>query len=981
MSPRRRWFAILLAGSLIPSAAAAGEAGSGFTALDLTGGTQVGIRLLEPPRAAASGGPPSSAFRTLSQAEETRATTSLVALFAGAGWVFHPDGSFQFVPSLAADVRDDLFPMTGSYRRRNGTIEFQAQRRSPLGPTASIDGTIRTTEKGGVLDAVYAIAANQVRMASVHQDLAASTSSPPELRRISGLPVPPQRGEGELVARRAPDTDSATAPGDAEDADTLRHRGIELVQAGRCNAARPVLEQSFQTYLRQAQEPSGNAYKPLTLTLMDQVLERLIDCDLDLGEYTEFLADLRRGAGILPSLRSAEEAQPAIDLRKFVQTFEDGLDFSAELLAKIEDHCQQIQEAKAAGSEVREAAGALRTEIHSLLQAMADHRSAVQQLLADTDHRVRPADRTLPMLVEEAARLESSARRSFQRLAAQGKKALAGAPTLVEMRDRYWREALESSPTDIATRNRDETELFAELRRQGGPHGELLVQQAQAGVLLQAVELQMQNARPRLARQTSGEVRWTIGDSAVRAAFSLAEHPERLWARADKDTNKVELLNQLASFFGDLVLVLLQADQKDAALVVAEAARSRALLDLLAGREEVKAALAKLPSQDLHKGLPSPTAAPPPTMAELRKIIQNRASTTLEYFLTEQTLAIWVIAPNGALDAFTVSLADHFPGSSPRKALRDAIDELRSLLESTVADPKAEEERRMRTAELLRRLHGLLIGPIPPHLLPSSPEETLTLIPHAELLGVPFAALRDASGHYFIESHPLVYGPSLAVLRYSREDRERLGPREPRLLALVNPKPMPQDGGERLSQLDELEPVVSSIASLYPQAGQTVLMREEATKAALFAHSGEASELCLVTHAKFLDEADSFIALSAGGRPEDGYLRVPEAYALDLHAELVLLWACETGRGRLGSDGIEGLSRAFIWAGSPSLMLSLWKVPEADSAAQMYGFHLFWRQRRLPLAHALRQAQLEQMALYRDQPGVWAAFVLYGEGQ
>ncbi|HEV7509194.1 MAG TPA: CHAT domain-containing protein [Thermoanaerobaculia bacterium] len=485
----------------------------------------------------------------------------------------------------------------------------------------------------------------------------------------------------------------------------------------------------------------------------------------------------------------------------------------------------------------------------------------------------------------------------------------------------------------------------------------------------------------------AGERQGNISDSAIQAANRLAQQPELLWARAVGDPTKVDLLEKLQSFFGELVLVLLEANQKGAALVVSETARSRALIDLLAARKEIKAGFA-MSSIAAGKGLPSPTTVAPLSLEELLEIVRRRGSTTIEYFLTEETLAIWVISPRGAIDAVTVPLTEHFPanGASPRAALAKAIDELHGLLDSTpTSSAIADASGRMRTAELLRQLHGLLIGSIPERLLPNSAETPITIIPHAELLGVPFAALRDASSRYFIESHTLVYGPSLAVLKYSREDRERLGHREPRLLALVNPRPMPiAEDGKRWTDLGELEVNFPTIAGFYTKAGRRVLVGEEASKAALFAHAKEASELCLVTHAKFLDKPsdplDSYIALAAGAAPEDGYLRVLEAFRLELQAELVLLWACETGRGQFSGDGVQGLSRAFIWAGSPNLMLSLWSVAPKASAMQMYGFHQLWRQKGRALAQALRLAQLEQMELYRDQPGVWAAFVLYGEG-
>ncbi len=800
-----------------------------------------------------------------------------------------------------------------------------------------------------------------------------------------------------LVARRAPIVvPSGATVGDMSDADALRNTGLDLVLAGRCDAARLPLEKAFQIYRQQVEAAASPVHKPLALTLMDQVLGRLIGCDLAARDYPSFLADLRRGAKILHALRSAEEAQPAIAVRKVLQPAEEALEFSQAALAQREGSLAQLAQAPPTprvrtmpAPVLAEALAGTLAEVRSLRAAIADHRAALRQLLVEVDHGNRSPEQAMAALLQQSSRLEESARLGFSSLTAQAKSILEKYPILLEQRDRYWRQAREVTTMDAAMMTAMESELFLKLRNQPGlakPWGEFLVRQAEVGVLFEGVEIQMQTAQQRLATLPSSGVRWTAGDTAIEAAHRLAQQPGLLWARAVKDPTKVHLLEDLQSFFGELILVLLEADQDRAALVVAEAARSRALLDLLGGRDKIREQRAKHPLQTPARDLPSPDAVAPLPLEELLDIVHRRQSTTIEYFLTENTLAIWVISPQGTVHAFTEPLAKHFPPSegSPREALRRALAELHGLLDSSPAD-HASGSTADRTAELLHQLHALLIKPIPARLLPDSADAPLTLIPHAELLSVPFAALKDSAQRYLVESHTLVYGPSLAVLKFSREDRERLGSHEPHLLALVNPRPMPMaEDGKRWNDLGDLAAVFPNIAAFFPESERLVFTGEAATKATLIGRVKEATELCLVTHAKFLDKPfdplDSYIAFAAGAGPDDGYLRVPEAFWLDLHAELVILWACETGRGSFSGDGVQGLSRAFIWAGAPNLMVSLWSVPAQASAVQMYGFHQLWRQEGRSLARALRLAQLEQLQLYRDQPGIWSAFVLYGEG-
>lgn len=100
---------------------------------------------------------------------------------------------------------------------------------------------------------------------------------------------------------------------------------------------------------------------------------------------------------------------------------------------------------------------------------------------------------------------------------------------------------------------------------------------------------------------------------------------------------------------------------------------------------------------------------------------------------------------------------------------------------------------------------------------------------------------------------------------------------------------------------------------------------------------------------------------------------------MKLNAELVVLSACNTGRGRITGDGVIGLSRALISAGVPSVLVSLWQVPDAPTASLMTEFYQNL-QKNPDKAQALRQAMLTTMQ-QNPNPKNWAAFTLIGEAQ
>lgn len=119
-------------------------------------------------------------------------------------------------------------------------------------------------------------------------------------------------------------------------------------------------------------------------------------------------------------------------------------------------------------------------------------------------------------------------------------------------------------------------------------------------------------------------------------------------------------------------------------------------------------------------------------------------------------------------------------------------------------------------------------------------------------------------------------------------------------------------------------------------------------------------------------------ALSPSGN-DDGLLTASEILSLKLNAELVVLSACDTGRGKITGDGVIGLSRSLISAGVPSVVVSLWSVPDAPTASLMAEFYQNL-QKQPDKGQALRQAMLTTMKKY-PIPRDWAAFTLIGEAE
>ena len=117
------------------------------------------------------------------------------------------------------------------------------------------------------------------------------------------------------------------------------------------------------------------------------------------------------------------------------------------------------------------------------------------------------------------------------------------------------------------------------------------------------------------------------------------------------------------------------------------------------------------------------------------------------------------------------------------------------------------------------------------------------------------------------------------------------------------------------------------------------------------------------------------------GQPQEGFLRLHEIYNLRLNADLVVLSACQTGLGKdVRGEGLIGLTRGFMYAGTPRVVASLWQVDDAATAELMKRFYKGVLHEKLPPAAALRVAQIEMLKKRHWQsPYYWGAFVLQGE--
>jgi CHAT domain-containing protein len=204
-------------------------------------------------------------------------------------------------------------------------------------------------------------------------------------------------------------------------------------------------------------------------------------------------------------------------------------------------------------------------------------------------------------------------------------------------------------------------------------------------------------------------------------------------------------------------------------------------------------------------------------------------------------------------------------------------------------------------------------------------------------------------GRYLIEKYPIYYLSSASLLQFVQEKRK--AGRE-KVLAFGNP-----DLGDPEKNLEYAELEAEEVKNVYPES--TVYVKKEASEEKSKSLSPNYDVLHFATHAQ-LNEDDplsSAVLLAKGGK-EDGRLEVREIFGMDLKANLVVLSGCDTALGKLSTgDELIGLTRAFIYAGTPSVVASLWNVEDSSTAQLMASFYR--NLKTMSKAEALRQAQLE----------------------
>ncbi len=342
----------------------------------------------------------------------------------------------------------------------------------------------------------------------------------------------------------------------------------------------------------------------------------------------------------------------------------------------------------------------------------------------------------------------------------------------------------------------------------------------------------------------------------------------------------------------------------------------------------------------------------------------------LYYWIGEESSAAWVFSRNGMRSVnldLTASEARRMVDLCRQVVRRTAEfrggGDWRSDIQIPVPDRRPVSAR-----EQFSEAYKRLISPVYPLL---EDYASIGIVPHGPLHFLPFQALIAPDGTFLVEKHNLFYVPSSSVYEQCLEKEGH-----PRLdfmgMAL---------GDLSLGTFSGLPGTTWELDQIKTNFPQGTFTYEQSSTESFFKENAERYEyIHLATHGMMnpVQPVFSFMLMNPT-QADDGQLTVNEVFGMNLNARLVTLSACETGLGDLSrGDEVVGLSRAFIFAGSPSVIVSLWSVADRPTAELMASFYRHLKDH--PPFVALNMAQRETMKKF-PAPFYWAPFQLIGTGK
>lgn len=333
--------------------------------------------------------------------------------------------------------------------------------------------------------------------------------------------------------------------------------------------------------------------------------------------------------------------------------------------------------------------------------------------------------------------------------------------------------------------------------------------------------------------------------------------------------------------------------------------------------------------------------------------IQNlldKETLLLEYFIAKDKVFLWAVSRD-KINTFILDI-DRENLNEKVRLYREEIS-LNMTLEKIKSVAWKEKSKELYFL-LLEKAEGVLKN-----------KEQIVIVPHMALNYLPFQTLMDSEGNLLLEKFDITYLPSASVLKYCREKNkpsyENLVAYELGNYEVSGYSPLPYSKKE-----------VENISRFYKK--RDIYSEKDMTVESVYISAPGGDVIHFATHSILDSESPMFSSLIMS----DGPLEVFRVFDMDLSAGLVTLSACSTGLGEITEgDELVGLSRAFIYAGTPTVCVSLWDVSDMSTAELMERFYYYLNKGKTK-SESLRLAEIEMKEKY-NHPFFWAPFIVIGD--
>jgi CHAT domain-containing protein len=372
---------------------------------------------------------------------------------------------------------------------------------------------------------------------------------------------------------------------------------------------------------------------------------------------------------------------------------------------------------------------------------------------------------------------------------------------------------------------------------------------------------------------------------------------------------------------------------------------------------------------------------PPLTLDGLRDLKKESGTAFLEYVVTTERVYLFVLTADSQAQGLDLKV---YPIPIGEDALEKLVNKFRRLITT----------RDLTYPAASREFYDLLLKPAEQQLQGRS---AICVIPDGVLWDAPFQAALSKAGRYLIEDYPIYYAPSFNVLvEISKRKKESGNCSADSLLAFGNPfagnetvaKLRARERGESFEPLPEAETEVRSLGQIFGRDRSKVFTGAAADEKTFKRLAPTFNTIHFATHGMLDNRHPLYsyllLAKAEGDYEEDGLIEAREIMGLNLCADLVVLSACDTARGRIrAGEGVMGISWTFFVAGSRATVVSQWKVESANTAELMVHFYRYLKGPNASggktKAEALRSAALELIKDHRyEHPMYWAGFVMVG---